>query len=280
MQSACHTDIHDVPLKNTNLLYDHNCLVWGIVLTVARIIFSQQIGFVAGKFAQHASQDRLIESAWRTIVYTSICLFCSVFAFEPVVGFFQNTTTIWVNHGETVPYVIQILYCIYASVYLHELLSAIILDNPSSDTWAMVVHHLTTLFLLELSWRWHFTNVGVSIMVLHDVSDCFLHAAKCMNYCKRKIWADAFFILFAGSFVVLRLGVLPMKIILSMLTEACPLLLCKPQSCYKLAWFWLFVLPVCVLQSLHFFWGWKIWLVIKKKQQDDVLQDVRELKKE
>lgn len=41
-----------------------------------------------------------------------------------------------------------------------------------------MVHHIATIALLLYSYYVNFTRVGIMVMLLHDVSDIFLEAAK------------------------------------------------------------------------------------------------------
>lgn len=51
------------------------------------------------------------------------------------------------------------------------------------DRTIMLFHHLFTFTLLILSYFDGYTKFGVAIMLLHDLSDPFMEAAKMFNYC-------------------------------------------------------------------------------------------------
>lgn len=48
------------------------------------------------------------------------------------------------------------------------------LEKPRKDFKELVVHHVVTLALIGLSYRFHFTYMGIAVYVTHDVSDFFL----------------------------------------------------------------------------------------------------------
>lgn len=48
------------------------------------------------------------------------------------------------------------------------------LEKPRKDFKELVIHHIVTLLLIGLSYRFHFTYIGIAIYVTHDVSDFFL----------------------------------------------------------------------------------------------------------
>lgn len=48
------------------------------------------------------------------------------------------------------------------------------LEKPRKDFKELVCHHIITLALIGLSYRFHFTHIGVAVYVTHDISDFFL----------------------------------------------------------------------------------------------------------
>ena len=46
-----------------------------------------------------------------------------------------------------------------------------------SDFWQMLLHHVTTLFLIVFSWTANFCRIGVLIMLLHDIADAYLQVS-------------------------------------------------------------------------------------------------------
>lgn len=48
------------------------------------------------------------------------------------------------------------------------------MEKPRKDYRELVAHHIVTLALIGLSYRFHFTYIGVAIYTTHDISDFFL----------------------------------------------------------------------------------------------------------
>ena len=48
------------------------------------------------------------------------------------------------------------------------------LEKPRKDFKELVGHHIVTLALIGLSYRFHFTYMGVAVYITHDISDFFL----------------------------------------------------------------------------------------------------------
>jgi acyl-CoA-dependent ceramide synthase len=48
------------------------------------------------------------------------------------------------------------------------------LEKPRKDFKELVGHHIITLALIGLSYRFHFTHMGLAVYITHDISDFFL----------------------------------------------------------------------------------------------------------
>lgn len=48
------------------------------------------------------------------------------------------------------------------------------LEKPRKDFKELVGHHIITLSLIALSYRFHFTYIGLAVYITHDISDFFL----------------------------------------------------------------------------------------------------------
>lgn len=48
------------------------------------------------------------------------------------------------------------------------------LEKPRKDFRELVLHHVVTLALIGLSYRFHFTYMGVAVYLTHDISDFFI----------------------------------------------------------------------------------------------------------
>lgn len=55
------------------------------------------------------------------------------------------------------------------------------LEKPRKDFKELVIHHIVTLALIGLSYRFHFTYIGVAVYITHDISDFFL-AVRFTNF--------------------------------------------------------------------------------------------------
>ncbi|KAK4553918.1 sphingosine N-acyltransferase lag1 [Recurvomyces mirabilis] len=77
------------------------------------------------------------------------------------------------------------------------------LEKPRGDFKELVLHHIVTLALIGLSYRFHFTYMGVAVYVTHDISDFFLATSKTLNYLD--LWLTSpFFAVFVFVWAYLR----------------------------------------------------------------------------
>ncbi|KAI0122749.1 longevity assurance proteins LAG1/LAC1 [Daldinia grandis] len=55
-------------------------------------------------------------------------------------------------------------------------------EQRRKDFKELVGHHIVTIALIGLSYRFHFTYMGIAVYVTHDISDFFLAISKSLNY--------------------------------------------------------------------------------------------------
>ena len=66
-------------------------------------------------------------------------------------------------------------YLLQASYWAQQgLVLMLQLEKPRKDFQELVLHHIITLALIGLSYRFHFTYMGVAVYITHDISDFFL----------------------------------------------------------------------------------------------------------
>jgi len=66
-------------------------------------------------------------------------------------------------------------YLLQASYWAQQAIVLLLqLEKPRKDFKELVGHHVITLALIWLSYRFHFTYMGLAIYITHDISDFFL----------------------------------------------------------------------------------------------------------
>lgn len=77
------------------------------------------------------------------------------------------------------------------------------IEKPRKDFKELVFHHIVTVALIWLSYRFHFTNMGLAVYITMDVSDFFLALSKILNYLESSA-VGVFFLLFVVVWIYLR----------------------------------------------------------------------------
>lgn len=66
-------------------------------------------------------------------------------------------------------------YLLEASYWAQQAIVLLLqLEKPRKDFKELVGHHIITLSLIALSYRFHFTYIGLAVYITHDISDFFL----------------------------------------------------------------------------------------------------------
>ncbi|KAL9086488.1 MAG: hypothetical protein Q9165_007104 [Trypethelium subeluteriae] len=109
-------------------------------------------------------------------------------------------------------------YLLQASYWMQQaIVLCLMLEKPRKDFKELVAHHVITLSLIGLSYRFHFTTMGLAVYITHDISDFFLATSKVLNYIDSPI-TGPYFGTFIGIWVYLR-HYLNLRILWAVLTE-------------------------------------------------------------
>lgn len=87
-----------------------------------------------------------------------------------------NTEIMYLHYPHLVHSAIfKAFYLLQASFWAQQMLVLVLgLETPRKDFRALIAHHFVTVELIALSWRFHFTYLGLLVFVTHDGSDFFL----------------------------------------------------------------------------------------------------------
>ena len=122
-----------------------------------------------------AKQARFMEQAY-TAVYFAV--------FGPLGLYVMRRSPVWyfdtAGMYEGYPHLthealFKAYYLLQASYWAQQMIVLLLmLEKPRKDFKELVAHHIITLTLIWLSYRFHFTYMGLAVYVTHDVSDFFL----------------------------------------------------------------------------------------------------------
>jgi acyl-CoA-dependent ceramide synthase len=120
-------------------------------------------------------QNRFMEQAY-TAIYFGL--------FGPYGLYVMSRTNIWYFNTtaffEGFPHrnheaVFKTYYLLEASYWAQQAIVLLLqLEKPRKDFKELVGHHIITLALIALSYRFHFTHMGLAVYITHDISDFFL----------------------------------------------------------------------------------------------------------
>lgn len=218
------------------------------------------------------------ESCWKMTVYTIFSSVAFLVTFqEPYflspIRFWDGATTFPLNYH--VPFKIALFYLIEIGFYIQAVPFLFFVEVRRKDWMESFAHHIVTLGLMYYSWYANFTRPGVMVMLLHDISDIFLEAAKLARYAEKEAAALYLFVVFAISWVILRVILFPAAIIVRTLIDPIVLIAIpyniNPQPHYSA-----FGTMFSLLFFLHLYWTYLIFKVIWKQLKTGSTDDVRE----
>lgn len=149
-----------------------------IVLSFTREFVMQELLHPIAQFyciSSRAKQARFMEQMY-TAVY---------FGFMGPAGLYvMHRTPVWYFNAsgmyESFPHrtlqaELKFYYLFQAAYWAQQAIVMLLgLERPRKDYKELVAHHIVTLALIGLSYRFHFTYMGIAVYMTHDISDFFL----------------------------------------------------------------------------------------------------------
>lgn len=151
-----------------------------------------------------AKQARFMEQFY-TAVYFSIMGPVGLHVMSRTPVWYFNTTGMFEGFPhKTHDWVVKAYYLVQASYWAQQgIVLLLMLEKPRKDFKELVLHHIVTLALIWLSYRFHFTYMGIAVYLTHDISDFFLASSKVLNYIDHPITIP-YFAFFACMWIYMR----------------------------------------------------------------------------
>lgn len=222
--------------------------------------------------------NRFMEQTY-CIVYYGISGPFGLYIMKQLPLWYFNTTAFYENYPhKTHDLLFKCFYLLQAAFWAQQsLVLALQLEKPRKDFKELVFHHIVTIALIFLSYRFHFTWMGIAIYVTMDISDFFLAMSKTLNYID-SILVAPFFGLFALVWIYLR-HYLNILILWSCLTEF------RTVGDYTLNWdtqqykCWISQIItfslILALQLVNIYWLFLIMRIAYRLVVTKVAEDVR-----
>ncbi|KAI5866543.1 TRAM/LAG1/CLN8 homology domain-containing protein [Durotheca rogersii] len=116
------------------------------------------------------------------------------------------------------PAALKFYYLFQAAFWAHQALVMLLgIESRRRDFRELVLHHVVTIALIALSYRFHFTYIGFAVYITHDISDFFLAISKSLNYVGSRLQGPSFALCIV-MWTYLR-HYLNLRILYSVLTE-------------------------------------------------------------
>ncbi|KAF2225792.1 TLC domain-containing protein [Elsinoe ampelina] len=168
--------------------------------------------------SSRAKQSRFMEQFY-TAIYFAIFGPLGMYIMSRTPVWYFNTTAFYENFPhKTHEGIFKAYYLLQASYWAQQaIVLVLMLEKPRKDFKELVLHHIVTLALIWLSYRFHFTYIGIAVYITHDISDFFLATSKVLNYLDSPL-TGPYFLLFILIWTYLR-HYINLLILWSVLTE-------------------------------------------------------------
>ncbi|KAF2452962.1 TLC domain-containing protein [Lineolata rhizophorae] len=163
-------------------------------------------------------QTRFVEQVYTAIYFAVFGPFGMYVMSQTPVWYF-NTRAMYENfpHREH-DGLFKTYYLLQASYWAQQAIVLLLQqEKPRKDYKELVGHHIITLALIWLSYRFHFASMGLAVYITHDISDFFLATSKTLNYLDSPL-IGPYYAFFVVVWTYLR-HYINLRILWSILTE-------------------------------------------------------------
>lgn len=247
-----------------------------------RMIFGEKAVVNINGRVERKKINKFKESAWKFIYFLSAELLAlSVTCNE---SWFTDSRYFWAGPGDLVwpdlkmKLKLKLLYMYAGGFYLYSIFATLYWETRRSDFAAQIIHHVTTVSLIVLSYIYGFARIGSVVLAIHDASDVFMEIAKMSKYSGFDMIADIFFILFATAFTLLRIICYPLWVIRSTCYEVLFLVDTEKDRTARTILYFVFNAMLICLLVLHLFWLRLILRMLMNQilSRGHITDDVRE----
>ncbi|KAK8138915.1 longevity assurance proteins LAG1/LAC1 [Apiospora sp. TS-2023a] len=194
---------------------------YAIVLSFTREFIMQELLRPLARFCglrSKGKQYRFMEQMY-TAIYFGVLGPVGMYVMSRTPVWYFNTRGMYENFPHKTHEACFKFYYLFQAAYWAQQAIVLLLglEKRRKDFKELVGHHIVSLALIALSYRFHFTYMGLAVYITHDISDFFLATSKTMNYLD-SIFMGPYFALFMGMWIYLR-HYLNLKILFSLFTE-------------------------------------------------------------
>ncbi|KAI4204561.1 MAG: hypothetical protein LQ350_001111 [Teloschistes chrysophthalmus] len=156
------------------------------------------------KMNTRSKQNRFLEQTYTGIYFGIFSPYGLYVMYHSPVWYFNTAGMYETFPNRTHDALFKAYYLLQASYWAQQaLVLVMLLEKPRKDFKELVGHHVVTLSLIGLSYRFHFTYMGLAVYITHDISDFFLATSKTLSYLDARI-VTPYFSFFIAVWVYLR----------------------------------------------------------------------------
>lgn len=190
--SVSHALFVSYPQSNTKPIYYAKGRLDAVFVAFYVVVFTFSREFcmqwilapLAHRLGLHKGKSQRFMEQGYTIMYFTCSASYGIWVMSHTRMWYFNTTEFYADYPHKdhlanfkVYYLCQFAYWLQQFIVL-----ALQLEKPRKDFPELVVHHIVTLLLIGLSYRFHFTHIGLAVFITMDSSDVWLALSKNLNY--------------------------------------------------------------------------------------------------
>ncbi|KAL8835765.1 MAG: hypothetical protein Q9170_003197 [Blastenia crenularia] len=178
-----------------------------VVLSFTREFIMQRILRPTARWFRlrtRSKQNRFMEQTYTAIYFGIFGPYGVYVMYRSPVWYFNTVGMYETFPNRTHDALFKAYYLLQASYWAQQaIVLCLRLEKPRRDFKELVGHHVVTLALIGLSYRFHFTYMGLAVYITHDISDFFLATSKTFSYLDLKI-VPPYFGFFIAVWIYLR----------------------------------------------------------------------------
>ena len=155
-----------------------------IVLSFTREFVMQEVlrPLARLRIKSRGKQSRFMEQAY-TAIYFAVLGPAGLYVMRQTPVWYFNTRGMYEGFPHRTHAAEFKFYYLFEAAYWAQQAVVMLLgmEKPRKDFKELVTHHIVTLALIALSYRFHFAYMGIAVYITHDISDFFL-AVSCLCF--------------------------------------------------------------------------------------------------
>ncbi|KAI4124470.1 MAG: hypothetical protein LQ338_004788 [Usnochroma carphineum] len=252
-----------------------------VVLSFTREFIMQRILRPLARWFQlntRSKQNRFMEQTYTALYFGIFGPYGLWVMYRSPVWYFNTAGMYETFPNRTHEGIFKAYYLLQASYWTQQaIVLCLMLEKPRRDFRELVGHHIVTLALIWLSYRFHFAYIGLAVYITHDISDFFLATSKTFSYLDLRI-VSPYFGFFIAVWVYLRhyINIYILHSITTTFATVGPFQLDWETQQYKcwISQYITFAL-LATLQAINIFWLYFIVKVGLRVYRDGVKKDER-----